>query len=390
MVDNYGVVTFSDQGPVKTWSRLAAIASHNNREKPEPHCDPTAPRPIHLCGTTALVAEVKARLLDHKIDPFKLRKNAAIAFEVIMTASRPFFTAGPYQEAAKRTGLWIRAACSFARKMWGENRIVSMVLHLDEHTPHIHVVLLPLVEKTYRRWPERGTTWALEARSISGPGMYQKVHDAYAEAMTSLGLVRGKSRSRAKYRPYAAELADLDEQKRRAAEAAEAAEKAREEAETEAAKASTAMREQEQQRLLLKARADEILREKADLAREKAAVRKATLHLEVQRREAALMLAAAKKERDAAAVARHAAQKRAAVLGRSIEGLVTASEKAKALRSALLSVPLAELPPAGREIVQKVYGFQAAASAVTVPEVDEQALPAHLQQRFASLRGRGL
>lgn len=302
MADNYGVVTFDDHGPIKTWSRLAAVAAHNNRDKLEPHCDPAAPQPVHLCGGRDLVADVKARLLAHGIDPTKLRKNAAIAFEVVMTASRPFFTAGTYEEAMKRTGAWIGAACAFARKMWGENRIVSMVLHLDEFTPHIHVVLLPLIEKIYKRWPERGKTWALEARTISGPGMYQRVHDGYAQAMQSFGLARGKSGSRAKYRPYAAELADLDEQKRRAAlavaDAAKAADEARQQAADAAAVAAEQLRSHERRTRELDART-KVIAKLEGAARQKVETQRAALRTELRRRE--VHAATAREERRAPA-----------------------------------------------------------------------------------------
>jgi hypothetical protein len=393
VADNFSVVTFDDHGPIKTWSRMAAVAAHNNRANSEPHCDPTAPRPIHFHGTGDLIADVKTRLLEHGIDPAKLRKNAAIAFEAILTGSRGCFDTGTREEALKRTGAWIAAACTFAREFWGENRIVSMVLHLDETTPHIHVVLLPLVEKIYKRWPERGRVWALEGRVISGPGMYQRVHDAYAAAMGPLGLVRGMSRSRAKYRPYRAELADLEEQKNRAAAAAadatKAAEEAREQGRLKAALLAEEIERQAQLKAELDARTHAIMEAETAAARKKKELRMTALRLEARKRQLDDAAEAAHAEGRAAAFDRSEARRRMADIQRSVQDLAHTAERASVMKQRLLSISPSQLPSAAVDALGAIGEFENAASSIRISDADREALPSEVWGQLEQLRGAG-
>ncbi len=78
---------------------------------------------------------------------------------------------------------WIKANYIFACKEFGEDNIVRFTLHLDEKTPHIHCVTVPLTRDG-----------RLSAREVYGNSTaYRKRQDRYAEAMKPFGLERGKS-----------------------------------------------------------------------------------------------------------------------------------------------------------------------------------------------------
>lgn len=147
-----------------------------------------------------------------------------------MTASHAYFTEGDEAERTSRLWQWVARAYLAAKKIWNSSRIVQMVLHLEEFTPHLHVVLLPLVQKVFSRRQSDGPQWTLNGREIAGPGQYQRAHNEYAAEIEPLGLSRGEQKSGRKYRPYSDVVAEVETKMRKAAMAAAAGQKAQQEA----------------------------------------------------------------------------------------------------------------------------------------------------------------
>lgn len=220
----FAIITFRDTGPIKTWSDMRGANVHNARTKPIEHAVPGAPAPEHLVGSRDLVADVKGKLRRAGIDPDKIRKNGVIAYEAIMTASPGFFEEGGAVEQKARLGNWARAQVKFAMDRWGAHRVASMVLHLDEKTPHIHLVVLPLEVKSDRRRRDSSVVrWSLVGRTISGPGQFDKLQDDYADAMSPFGLSRGEAGSGRKHEPMGQFMARTEREKVEAARARAAA-----------------------------------------------------------------------------------------------------------------------------------------------------------------------
>ncbi|MEG8032690.1 plasmid recombination protein [Sphingomonas aurantiaca] len=374
MDDNFGIVTFDNRGPIKSWSQLVAVQAHNNRETTELHCDPDGPEPLHLIGNGSLVADTKARLNECEIDPDSLRKNVALAYEAVLSASHPYFAGLTEEEEADRLAAFLVAVLAFVKAAWKRVQIVSLVLHRDEYTPHFHIVLLPLVQKIYRRWPERGEAWALNGRAISGPGEYQRVHDLYAAHMAPLGLKRGVSRSRMKYRPYAAELGELDAAKAKAVDAAAASEKAMAEVREERARLTAEWFEQHEQQKRIR----------TELDARKAQIAADGMKLEVRRRE----VRNAQEIVDQAcadAVAKTAvATDELNVVERTMRALDTTIDHALAFREGLLTLPLDRLPDAAIDVLRTIKDFERAAELIELP--DAERLPDHVVDRFAKLK----
>jgi hypothetical protein len=89
--------------------------------------------------------------------------------------------------------------------------VVSVALHLDEATPHLHIVWLP-IDDTQRR---RGPAVRLNAgRWLDGAAKLRGLLDRYAAAVAWLGLERGVRGARAHHRTvarlYGALQADAD------------------------------------------------------------------------------------------------------------------------------------------------------------------------------------
>jgi hypothetical protein len=95
---------------------------------------------------------------------------------------------------------WAAHSLRFAKNKWGEN-LICCDLHLDESTPHFHLVVTPISEKKRKR---RGKnefymSHVLDANSMFGPEALSSLQTEYANSMKSLGINRGYKDSPAKH-----------------------------------------------------------------------------------------------------------------------------------------------------------------------------------------------
>jgi len=105
-------------GKLKSLGAVAATGQHNERERRTPNADPDRrAENVRLVGSGDLLADVQARLEDA---PPK-RKDAIIAIEHVMTASRPFF-----EEADRATvDRWVERSMDWLRDTYGRDNIVT-------------------------------------------------------------------------------------------------------------------------------------------------------------------------------------------------------------------------------------------------------------------------
>lgn len=168
---------------VKGGGGLGGCADHIERTRYTPNAGPGGIR--YLVGGDP-AEEVRRRL------PAKIRKNAVVAMEHLLTASPEYFrphdpsAAGTWDEM--RTEMWARRAVEWLKSRYGDN-LASAVLHLDEATPHIHALVLPKREKDGK----------LDAATLYTRHVLREMQDSYAAAMKPLGLERGIRGSTAKH-----------------------------------------------------------------------------------------------------------------------------------------------------------------------------------------------
>ncbi len=210
----FAIATFRDDGPLKSVSALRAAEVHNSRLEPLAHAIQGAPPPRHLIGSGNLIATTRDRLQQHGLSLARLRKGGVLAFEAILTASPRFFSQGTQDEQAEQLDRWVAGQVKWALARYSANRIISMVLHLDESTPHVHLIVLPLVMKVDRRRRDRSPRWNLVGSSISGPGRYDELQTQYASTMSPFGLQRGERKSGRKHKPTAIYMAELSAKER--------------------------------------------------------------------------------------------------------------------------------------------------------------------------------
>lgn len=171
---------------VKSLGSLRGLGAHHMRTAPTPNADPLAtPSNRVLVGSGNPYADVKALL------PEKVRKNAVLAMEHLLTASPEYFRPNAPEKAGtydpERMEAWAASALEFLRERYGDN-LASAVLHLDEATPHIQALVLPL-----------RPDGKLDANTLFGPEQLRDLQDCYADKLAPLGLQRGIEGSKAKH-----------------------------------------------------------------------------------------------------------------------------------------------------------------------------------------------
>ena len=77
----------------------------------------------------------------------KRRKGQASSLEIIFTGSHERMVAMSQKELMK----WSSEILEWAKKQWGEENVVNASLHVDERTPHIHMIVVPIVTGQSRR-----------------------------------------------------------------------------------------------------------------------------------------------------------------------------------------------------------------------------------------------
>lgn len=84
---------------------------------------------------------------------------------------------------------WQKANYDFVAKEFGKANIMRFTLHMDEKTPHLHAVVVPLTEDG-----------RLSAKELMGNKKSLSLRqDRYAEAMEPFGLIRGVRDSKARH-----------------------------------------------------------------------------------------------------------------------------------------------------------------------------------------------
>ena len=115
---------------------------------------------------------------------------------------------------------WCDDNLQWLHRTFGRENTVSAVLHMGEHTPHIHATVVPIVtgerrkarkkqaegKRTYRK---KANTVRLCADDLMSRERLVAYHDSYAETMAKYGLQRGVRGSEARHTTTAQYYRDL-------------------------------------------------------------------------------------------------------------------------------------------------------------------------------------
>ncbi|MDN7735239.1 MobV family relaxase [Burkholderia orbicola] len=120
------------------------------------------------------------------------KSNACRFVDVVFTATE--FT------SKKQRDEWVQASMDFALKEFGEDNIALAVLHMDEKTPHIHLIFKPVNPKTNKLGAGYWFDGRLKMKS------YQ---DRYFKGVEALGFDRGDPNKRAHHKTISQYYKDL-------------------------------------------------------------------------------------------------------------------------------------------------------------------------------------
>lgn len=181
-------------------------ANHNLRAVDTPNADPDRGIRV-LAGSTSAPGVVDA--VNDRTKPLVKRKDAIRCIEVLAAMSPDYAKKNISTEAFEL------AAMTWARDTFGAENILSAVVHEDETTPHIQMLITPVTPK--------GNLAA--SHWLDGPKKLSKLQDTYADAMKPLGLERGIKGSKAKHEDIKTYYGELEPNMRRAKEAIAEAER---------------------------------------------------------------------------------------------------------------------------------------------------------------------
>ena len=152
----------------------------------------------------------RTQAIQHRLDTAglkrKIGKNQVQAIRILLTGTHEDMV---QIEKDGRLDEWCLDNIDWLRKTYGSDNVVSVVLHMDESTPHLHATVIPIVEterkrkkkeeevkRTYRK---KGPAPRLCADDVMSRAKLKNYQNTYAAAMQKYGLQRGVDGSEAQH-----------------------------------------------------------------------------------------------------------------------------------------------------------------------------------------------
>lgn len=183
MVNNYAVLHLQ-----KCKSNVHALGRHILRDYVPNNADPDrlSLNRILVHPGKSLTTAINERIEQGYKGKTKLRSDAVKAISLVLTGSH---------EGMKRLvelgriDNWAEANKSWLEMRYGTQNLVSLTLHMDERTPHLHAVVVPLT-----------ADGRLSAKEVVGNKHdLQRLQDDYADHMRRFNLDRGVRGSKARH-----------------------------------------------------------------------------------------------------------------------------------------------------------------------------------------------
>ena len=203
---------------IKTWSQALWVDMHNARKMKCGNVE-EGPAPVVLIGSDDALADLRAAH-DH-FNP-KRKKGGSVGLEFIFSGSRETFAdpATRFDRAMQLTDL----AIGYLQDRFGrDGQVVHVVLHLDEITPHIHAIVIPVTLEADKRTAKREyyrdadgkqrwrkaegaqagkASWRLSSDKAMGNRAQLAIEQTeWAKRCAPLGLVRGRESSKDRHIP---------------------------------------------------------------------------------------------------------------------------------------------------------------------------------------------
>ena len=161
------------------------LGSHIDREHAPKNANPQkTPLNVELCEVQEKLHQaINIRIKEGYTGKRAIRKDAVRAVSLVLSGSHERMK--EIEKDRRELLKWAKDNYDFVAKEFGEKNLVRCTLHLDEKTPHLHAVVVPITEDG-----------RLSAKDwLDGKKKLRGLQDRYGEAMKKWGLQRGLSNS---------------------------------------------------------------------------------------------------------------------------------------------------------------------------------------------------
>ncbi len=130
----------------------------------------------------------------HLLDSAERRnRETVLCREIVLSASPSYFRPGRESMGGvfelDKVKAWATASLAWAKRQWPD-QLASVVLHLDEQTPHLHLLIVPRVKSATG-------AWKLNSKALFDRERLRELQTGYGDALTPLGIRRGEPGSQA-------------------------------------------------------------------------------------------------------------------------------------------------------------------------------------------------
>lgn len=171
------------QMKITSLPQMNALFAHNARHYTPRNCNPEE----HYLNEFMVTSKSYKEMFEFLINRYhvNVKRNSVLALEYTSK-----FTPGTRIDLNR----WKEENRRFFEDTFGKENVISMIVHYDEHSPHIHTVVIPLVKqvKRYKNGSEK-EYYALNAKKFTGgPAAMRELQVSYADYMKIFGLKKGK------------------------------------------------------------------------------------------------------------------------------------------------------------------------------------------------------
>lgn len=170
---------------------IAAASGHQMRSKPTPNADPDGPAPLVMFLAAGKTPYQAAQHL--LVDAERRNRETVLCREIVLSASPSYFRPGREEVAGvydvDRVKAWASVTLAWAKRTWPD-QLAAMTLHLDEQTPHAHLMVVPRVRAV-------DGAWKLNSKALFDRERLRDLQTSYGEALAPLGIKRGEPGSKA-------------------------------------------------------------------------------------------------------------------------------------------------------------------------------------------------
>ena len=192
--NNYAILRVTK---IKSQVAMRHASRHVMREMNVPNADPEKGGIELLAGSSDALKKFTNIMDRHNI---KSKSDSVLALNYVMSFSPEMADKIDINEWKRDNLEWI------AKRHGGSGMILQAVLHTDETTPHMHVMIMPITNKKpdkrikdpVKRAADAAIKYQLNAKNFTGSAAkLRQMQDSYIKAMEHHGLERGIKGSKA-------------------------------------------------------------------------------------------------------------------------------------------------------------------------------------------------